>query len=295
MESQDEELEMRLGTTRVLEIEDPTELAREHRARGYTAAKCPPVSLDDPAHIRAVEKAFAEEDVVIAELHSITAIEDAGNLIDPDLEQRGAWHEHICSNLALADEVGAVCLLELPGTYMPNSCYLPHPMNLTGECRDLIVERVREVVDAVNPKRTKFVLEMMPCIHPNSPESYAALLEAVDRDGFAVHLDPVNVISSPDRYFDTGRVIKECFDKLGHAIVSCHAKDVTMTNAYPIGVVESRAGTGVLDYKTYLTELSRLPVDTPLLTEHLATEAEYDLARDHIKGVASELGLAFAS
>ena len=292
---------MRLGGPFAAEVfaeetDDPAALAKGHRAKGYRAAFCPEISLKDPGHIRAVETAFAAEDVLIAELHGLTSFEEAGNLIDPDSEKRAAWHEHLCERFALADEVGARCFLEMPGTCDPNSFYMPHPENLTDECRDMIVERVREVIDAVRPRRTKFALEMMPFIHPSDPDSYVALLKAVDRESFGVHLDPVNILNSPDRCFNNGKLIKECFDKLGGDILSCHVKDVTLLpSAFPLGIEQCRAGTGLVDYRTYLSELNRLPPDTPLLTEPMPgmQEYEYDLARDHITGVAAEMGLSF--
>lgn len=292
---------MRLGAPFAAEVfaeetDDPTALAKGHRAKGYGAAFCPEISLKDPGHIRAVETAFAAEDVLIAELHGLISFEDAGNLIDPDSEKRAAWHEHLCERFAQADEVGARCFLEMPGTCDPNSFYMPHPGNLTDECRDMIVERVREVIDAVRPRRTKFALEMMPFIHPSDPDSYVELLKAVDRESFGVHLDPVNILNSPDRCFNNGKLIKECFDKLGGAILSCHVKDVTLLPAsFPIGIEQCRTGTGLVDYRTYLSELNRLPPDTPLMTEPMPgmQEHDYDLARDYITGVATEMGLSF--
>ena len=292
---------MRLGAPFVAEVfaeetDDPVALAKGHRAKGYRAAFCPEISLKDPGHIRAVETAFAAEDVLIAELHGLTSFEEAGNLIDPDSEKRAAWHEHLCERFAQADEVGARCFLEMPGTCDPNSFYMPHPENLTDECRDMIVERVREVIDAVRPRRTKFALEMMPFIHPSDPDSYVALLKAVDRESFGVHLDPVNILNSPDRCFNNGKLIKECFDKLGPAILSCHVKDVTLQpTAFPLGIEQCRTGTGLVDYRTYLSELNRLPVDTPLMAEPMPEleEHDYDLTRDYITGVATEMGLSF--
>ena len=292
---------MRLGAPFVAEVfaeetDDPAALAKGHRAKGYSAAFSPEISLKDPGHIRAVEKAFAAEDVLIAELHGLTSFEGAGNLIDPDSEKRAAWHEHLCERFAMADEVGARCFLEMPGTCDPNSPHMPHPKNLTDECRDMIVERVREVIDAVRPRRTKFALEMMPFIHPSDPDSYAALLKAVDRESFGVHFDPVNLLNSPDRCFNNGKLIKECFDKLGHAILSCHVKDVTLIpTTFPLGIEQCRTGTGLVDYRTYLSELNRLPPDTPLMTEPMPElkESDYDLTRDYITGVAAEMGLSF--
>ena len=122
-----------------------------------------------------------------------------------------------------------------------------------------------------------FALEMMPFIHPSDPDSYVALLKAVDRESFGVHLDPVNILNSPDRCFNNGKLIKECFDKLGGAILSCHVKDVTLLpTAFPLGIEQCRTGTGLVDYRTYLSELNRLPPDTPLLTEPMPGMQEYE-------------------
>jgi hypothetical protein len=49
-----------------------------------------------------------------------------------------------------------------------------------------------------------------------------------------------------------------------------------------------------VDYRAYLTELSKLSVDAPLMLEHLKTAEEYDEGKRYIMKVAGELGLAFA-
>ena len=116
----------------------------------------------------------------------------------------------------------------------------------------------------------------------------------MDRPGqFAVHLDPVNVINSPQRYYDTSAVIRDCFAKLGPYIASSHGKDVVVRNDFIVHLDECRPGTGTLDYRTYLRELNRLPQEPPLMLEHLPSEQEYRLARDYVVSVAHELGLLF--
>ena len=51
-------------------------------------------------------------------------------------------------------------------------------------------------------------------MYPDTADSYLRLIEAIDRKGFAAHLDPVNVICSPQLYYRNGEVIREWFDKL---------------------------------------------------------------------------------
>ena len=66
-----------------------------------------------------------------------------------------------------------------------------------------------------------------------------------------------------------------------------------MYPTFTVEIQECRPGTGSLDYRTYLTELNRLPGDVPLMMEHLSGKEEYDLAKRYITGVASEIGLSF--
>ena len=56
---------------------------------------------------------------------------------------------------------------------------------------------------------------------------------------------------------------------------------------------EVRLGTGNLDYRTYLTELNRLPGEIPIMLEHLPSAEEYTLARDHLFSLGKELGIEF--
>jgi sugar phosphate isomerase/epimerase len=100
-------------------------------------------------------------------------------------------------------------------------------------------------------------------------------------------------MSSPERLYKNGEVIEECFRMLGQWIVSCHAKDLQWGPGYQVNIQEVVPGTGVIDYKTYLRELSKMAVDAPLMLEHLHGEAEYTKGRQYIQGVAKSLGLSF--
>jgi sugar phosphate isomerase/epimerase len=134
-------------------------------------------------------------------------------------------------------------------------------------------------------------IEMMPWMIPDSADSNLKLLKAIDRPQLAVHFDPVNIVNSPRRYFNTGVLIKECFDKLGPHIKSCHAKDILMHDKLTVHLDEVRPGLGNLDYATFLTELNKLAPDTPLMLEHLKGEEPYTQAAAYVRGVAEETGV----
>ncbi|MBD3183653.1 TIM barrel protein [Candidatus Poribacteria bacterium] len=278
---------IRLGGPVFIKSEDPVELARAHLKLGYRAAYCPHVELKDQQKIRQIEKAFKEADVAIAEVGIWI------NLMDPDEEKRKNNLDKVCDRLALADEVGALCCVDIAGSFNPEAWDGPHPDNLTQKGIDLTVENVRYILDSVKPKRAKFALEMMPWAVPDSPDSFLELIELVERPGFAVHLDPVNLINSPRRYYENIRLLEECFDKLGQWIISCHAKDSQLTNQLTTHINEARPGTGILDYHTYLRKLEDLQQDAPLMLEHLSSSEEYDLARQYVFSVGKEMDISF--
>ena len=85
--------------------------------------------------------------------------------------------------------------------------------------------------------------------------------------------------------------MRECFAKLGPYIKSVHAKDIALEPELTVRLREVRPGLGALDYRVLLTELSRLDPDTPILVEHLSSDAEYEAAVAHVRGVADALGL----
>ena len=279
---------IRLGGPIFLKSDDPRELAREHRRLGYSAAYCPPAKADDTARVSEIEKAFAAENVVIAEVGAWV------NMLDPDPEKRAKNLRYVVERLALAEAVGARCCPDIAGSYNPTVWYGPKPKNLTQEFFDATVENCRRVIDEVKPRRTKFTIEMMGWSLPDGPDAYLKLLRAVDRSGFAVHMDVCNGINSPAKFYRSGEFISECFRKLGPWIASCHAKDLQWIPEMNVHFVEVVPGRGEVDYRAYLSELSRLPVDAPLMLEHLKTAEEYDEGKRYIRKVGVELGLAFA-
>ena len=183
---------VRLGGPIFLKSEDPAELAREHRKWGYSAAYCPPVEVENGDRIRAIEKAYAAEDVVIAEVGAWV------NMLDPDAEKRRKNLEYVTRRLALADAVGALNCVDIAGSFNAAVWYGPHPKNLSNEFFDATVENCRRVIDGVKPKRSKFTLEMMGWMLPDGPDSYLRLMKAIDRPAFAVHMDVCNGDQQPD-------------------------------------------------------------------------------------------------
>jgi sugar phosphate isomerase/epimerase len=279
---------IRLGGPIFAKTEDPQELAQAHRDLGYGAAYCPNVTLEDSSRIKAISDAFAKQDVVIAEVGRWC------NLLDNDPEKRRSNLKSVTEGLALAEEIGALCCIDIAGSYNPDVWYGPHPENLSQRFFDETVENARKIIDAVKPKRAKFCFEMMGWSIPDSPDSYLRLIEAVNREAFGVHLDPCNLVNSPERFYRNADSIAECFEKLGPRIVSCHAKDLTWDVEMNVHFREVTPGQGSIDYKTYLQGLESLPHVAPLMIEHCENAEEYDKGRIHILETGKGIGVEFS-
>jgi len=276
---------LRLGGPVFEKYADPEAWVAALRKLGYSAAYCPVRADASDDVVKAYETAARRANIVIAEVGAWS------NPISPDEPTRKAALEKCRHQLALAERIGARCCVNITGS-RSQKWDGPSPKNLTAETFDMIVETTRSIIDEVKPTRTYFTLETMPWAYPDSPDSYLRLFQAIDRKGFAVHLDPVNLVCSPQRYYGNGALIRECFAKLGPHIKSCHAKDILLHPQLTTHLDEVRAGTGGLDYATFLRELSKL-TDVPLMLEHLPNAEEYAKAAEHIRSVAKKVGLGF--
>jgi sugar phosphate isomerase/epimerase len=280
---------VRLGGPVYVESDDPAVLARAHRDLGYRAAYAPKITISDTDRIKATIREYAALDLAIAEVGGWC------NMLDPDPEKRRKNLAYVTGQVALADELGARCCPNIAGSFNPDVWYGPHPDNLSRRFFDATVENVRHILDAVKPRRTKFTIEMMGWSIPSGPDEYVELIKAVDRPGFAVHLDVCNVMNSPYRIYNNSDVIGECFAKLGPWIKSCHAKDLAWEVELQVHFREVIPGRGVIDYKRYLTELSRLGTDAPLMLEHLKNAGEFTEGRRYIQGVARSAGVSLGA
>jgi sugar phosphate isomerase/epimerase len=277
---------MRLGGPVYVDQMNPDTWVQALLKNGYRAAYCPVKAGDGRNVIQAYAKAAQDADIVIAEVGAWM------NMLDPDENKRRQAVEYNKVQLALADEIGARCVVNISGSRGPKWDG-PHADDLQLDTFEMIVTTVREVIDSVKPQRTFYTIEPMPWMFPDSPDSYNDLIYAVDRQRLGVHLDVVNWINSPRRYFQNAAFIQECFQKLGPRIVSVHVKDTLMGNNLTVHIDEVRPGLGTLDYRVFLKEMERLPADTPMMLEHLEKEEEYVLSARYLREVGTEIGINF--
>ena len=277
---------MRFGGIIFGRWETPEEWALAAKRAGYSAVYFPVDYRAETALIDGYVRAAREADLVISEIGVWN------NLLDRDQARREANFQRAVHQLELADYVGANCCVNIAGSYS-EQWDGPHPQNLTPRAFAEIVETTQRVIDSVHPKRTAYSLEPMPWMYPDSADSYLDLIRAVDRKGFAAHLDIVNVLSSPQLVYRSAEVIDEWFDKLGPHIRSCHAKDIRLGGKLTVHLDECRPGTGLVDYETYIRRADQLRDERVcLMLEHMTEEEDYIQATKFVKETAARIGVA---
>lgn len=200
---------MLLGTSSPLSHSTPQEWADRHVSLGLGSVVFPLDCSADPQLIDQYAEAAVKAGLVIAEVGIWK------NMLAADPQEREAATAYAIGQLRMADRIGARCCVNVIGTPYGPRWDGGYRENFSDEAWNLAVAKVREVIDAVHPTRTKFSIESMPWMIPSSPDEYLRLIEKVDRPEFGVHLDVVNMVTSPERYFYNDRFLHECFDKLG--------------------------------------------------------------------------------
>lgn len=270
---------LRLGGQVFLEDQQPELWAQAMQRAGFRAATCPFDGKDRPLMQEYLKQA-ERSDIVIAEVGAWS------NPISLDQSIAQQAISYCAERLQLADEIGARVCVNIAGS-RGTVWDGPHELNLSEDTFALIVDTVRAIIDQVKPTRAKYALEMMPWVYPNSADSYLSLLQAIDRPQFAVHFDPVNIINSPDAYYNSDQLITDFIQKLGAHIVNVHAKDVYLQPKLTLHLDEVVPGRGNLRYDVLLRQLHALQRGIPVIIEHLSTNEQVAEAAAYIRSVAA--------
>jgi sugar phosphate isomerase/epimerase len=272
---------MYLGISSSLQHTTPEDWAAKHKALGLKAINFPISYLEGEDKYMAYKKAADAAGLSISEVGIWR------NTLAADPAERAKWIEYSIGQLQMADEIGATCCVNVVGTPYGPRWDGGYRGNFSPELWADAVKMIRQIIDAVKPRHTKFCIESMPWMIPSSPDECLRLLEDVDRPEFATHLDVVNMITSPQRFFFNDDFLRECFSKLKGTIVSCHLKDIKLKEEYTFQLEESACGEGSLDLELYASLASAENPHMPMIIEHLVTDQEYF---DSIEYVRKKLG-----
>nr|MDD6335399.1 TIM barrel protein [bacterium] len=269
---------MKLGIAMTLPHQTPMEWARQNKELGLEAVYFPLEASDPQPLIDEYVSCAKEQGLLIAEVGAWC------NPIDPDVKTSKNNIAYCKRQLELAEYIGANCCVNIAGAagQVWDGSYAE---NYSPQTYERIVCSVRDIIDAVKPKKTKYALEPMPHMPPDSPENYLKLLNDINRPGFGVHLDVVNMITSPQVYFNNVDLIDRCFALLGPAICSCHLKDAYLEHSLTVSIKEAECGKGGLDIVHYIEKIDEQDKNLPLIIEHLHEKQAFLDAVSYVKSL----------
>ena len=260
---------MILGLSTSLEHTNPQQWAQKHKSLGLGAVVFPVSCDESDSKVREYKKAADEAGLVIAEVGVWR------NVLSPDSSQRKKNLDYAVRQLAMADEIGAKCAVNIAGTAYGPVWDGGYAGNFSKEAWDDTVKSIRFIIDEVKPGNTKYAIETMPWMVPTGPDEYLRLMEDVSRDEFGIHLDIVNMINCPQRYFFNTEFIDEVFEKLGKGCLSCHIKNVHLRPEYTFQLLECACRDGELNLEEYAKKASQVDPKMPMIIEHLHSDEEY--------------------
>lgn len=275
---------MRIGGGIERSYNNPQEWYELVKELGYRAVLSPIDYLASKEEKEAYFQCIKEHDLVIGEVGAWK------NVLASNEKERKEALDYCKNQLALADELGANCCVNITGSRGEIWDGFD-PRNYSKDTYDLVVDSIRDIIDSVKPTRTFYTVESMPWMIPDSPDMYLELIRDVDRKEFGVHLDFVNMINCPKRYVFCDDFIEECFTKLGKYIKSIHCKDVWMENAYTTLIHETMPGKGVINYQRVAKLCEALGPDTTVFVEHLPDFDSYKVAVEYVRRQAELAGV----
>ena len=269
---------MLLGVSSSLEHKSPEDWAARHKALGLGAVVFPVDYLAGEEKVMAYKRAADDAGLVIAEVGVWR------NTLAADLQEREHWIDYAIGQLRMADRIGARCCVNVVGTPYGPRWDGGYRGNFSAELWNMAVDMIRQIIDTACPGHTKFSIESMPWMIPSGPDEYLRLMDDVDRPQFGAHLDVVNMITSPERYFFNDRFLEECFSKLKGRICSCHLKDIRLKEEYTFQLEECACGEGSLDLQRYIALASAEDEHMPMIIEHLCSDSEYEASVRYVRG-----------
>lgn len=268
---------MILGLSSPLSHSSAKEWGEKHASLGCKALVFPLSCKNSDDEIDEYVQAAKDNNLVIAEVGIWK------NVLAKDEKERKEAIDYSIGQLKLADRIGAKCCVNIVGTPYGPRWDGGYAGNFTKEAWQMAVESIQHIIDEAKPVNTKFSIETMPWMYPTSPDEYLRLIEDVNRKEFGVHLDIVNMINCPERYFFNEAFMEDTFNKLGDKILSCHLKDVLLLEGYTFQLRESACGEGTLNLEKYAELATKYNPEMPMIIEHLNTDDEYLASLSYVK------------
>jgi len=214
---------------------------------------------------------------------SLAAVSGTFNIIDPDAERRQANFRRLRTLAESCHRLGTSVVTICSGTCDPDNMWRRHPDNDKPATWSQVVQSMRDV--ARIGEQTGVIMAFEPEVNNvvDTARKGRQLLDDIASLHLKVIMDGANLFHSGElsRMQD---ILGEAIELLGPDVVLAHAKDLNRDG----DAGDMAAGTGVMDYDFYLSQLSAAGFCGALVT-HGLTEDQVPACVEFLKTKLSGL------
>jgi sugar phosphate isomerase/epimerase len=208
---------------------------------------------------------------------TLAAVSGTFNMIDPVQVRRGFGMRRLEQLAGACSLLGTKIITLCTGTRDLQDMWRGHPANSHPDAWTDLLEAMDQALAIAEKYDLWLAIEPETANVVDSAAKARRLLAQLGSPRLKIIIDPANLFHVEDLPHQRA-ILDAAFDLLGPDIVLAHAKDVRVVDG---AVHHVTAGTGVLDYRHYLTLLRHIPV--PLIVHGLA-ESEVEGALAFLRG-----------
>jgi sugar phosphate isomerase/epimerase len=199
---------------------------------------------------------------------TIAALGGQYNMIHPDLRVRRDGLQRLRVLASACDRLGTSVITLCTGTRDPTNMWRRHPDNDSPEAWTDLVASMYQAVQIAEEFGVTLAFEPEVSNVVDSAQKARRLLGEIGSPHLGVTMDGANIFHAGELP-RMREILDEAFALLGQDIAIAHAKDLDRDGE----AGHLPAGKGLLDYEHYLSLLSKLGFDVPVIL-HGLTESE---------------------
>lgn len=197
----------------------------------------------------------------------MAAISGTFNMIHPDLQIRRDGLDRLRELASVCERLGTSVITLCTGTRDPESMWRRHPENDAPEAWEDLVASMREALQIAEENGVILAFEPEVSNVVDSAIKGRRLLDQMQSPYLKVVMDPANIFHQGELP-RMREILAKAFTLLGEDIVIAHAKDLDRDGE----AGHKAAGQGLLDYDQYLSLLSAVGSEVPLILHGLGEE-----------------------
>jgi sugar phosphate isomerase/epimerase len=208
----------------------------------------------------------------------MAAISGTFNMIDPNVQERRENLSRLRTLIVACGQIGTSIVTICTGSRDRENMWRWHPENASDEAWRELLDSLSVALRFAQDANVILAFEPEFSNVVDSAAKARRLLDELRSPFLKVVIDPANLFHQGELP-QMQRILAEAFELLGEHIVVAHAKDLSGDGEAGHEV----AGSGALDYDSYLSLLNAAAFDGPLIL-HGLSEAQAPFCIDFLKG-----------